>query len=127
MRGGLLVTDPSTIENDINTLQLIVNTVISSDPVNLDVLKELRKDYFLLKEDIKDHHRLYWSCHPQAKMRFEYLAEWDPDNLMSGTYKSLPLGHAIVKQEDGLNEFTMYLQTALKHHPQHLGMFFQKG
>ena len=30
------------------------------------------------------------------------------------------------KQEEGLDEFTMYFQTTLKHHPQHLGLLFQK-
>ena len=34
---------------------------IPDDTAFLDALKELRKDIFLLKEDIKDHHLLYWS------------------------------------------------------------------
>jgi hypothetical protein len=60
-------------------------------------------------------------------MRFEYLAEWDPDCLINSTYKDLPLSQqAIIEQEDSLNRFTMYFQTALKHHPQYLGLLFHK-
>ena len=47
---------------------------ISFDTAYLDVLKELQKYTIVLKEAT-----VYWSCDPQAKMRFEYLAKWDPD------------------------------------------------
>lgn len=103
MRGGLLAADP-TREVGWNTLQeLLVNTDNSSDPIptddtaRLDAAKELRKDNILLKEDIKEHNLLYWSCVPYAKMRFEYLAEWDPDCLITSTFDDLPISHAITK------------------------------
>ena len=104
MRGGLLLADPTMTDN-WNTLQLTVRSGISSDPIpydtaSLDVSKELRKYHFLLKEDIKDQHLLpvYRSYFPfpQSKMRFKYLAEWDPDCLMTDTYKDLPLSQAII-------------------------------
>ena len=62
----------------------------------------------------------------KAKIRFEYLAEWDPDCLMTDTYRDLPCGHANIEYCKGLTCFTMYFQTALQHHPQHLGFLFQK-
>mmetsp|Transcript_18010 Transcript_18010/g.26768 ORF Transcript_18010/g.26768 Transcript_18010/m.26768 type:complete len:416 (-) Transcript_18010:37-1284(-) len=130
MRGGLLVVDPTDVDG-MNTLQLIVNLGNPSDPIphdtaRLKVLKELRKDNLLLKKDIKEHNLLFWSCQTQSKRRFEYLAEWDPDCLMTGTYKDLPLSHAIIQHRKDLTFFTMYFQTALKHYPQHLGFLFQK-
>ena len=127
-RGGLLVPDPED-EHIRNTLQLIVSkgrpgNPIPYDTAYLDALKELRKDNLFLKEDIKEQNLLYHSCTPKATMRFEYLAEWDPVNLMTGIYDRVPLSHAII--DDGLDEFTMYFQTALKYYPQHLGFLFQK-
>jgi len=130
MRGGLLAVDPRD-EYDYNTLQIIVNICNVEDPIphdtaRLKVLKELRKDNLLLQSDIKDHGLLYDSCHPTNTMRFEYLAEWDPDNLMNGTFNEMPISHAIIKDHKDLDRFTIYFQTALKYHPQHLGMLFQK-
>jgi len=132
MRGGLLVVDPTDVDG-MNTLQLIVNLGNPSDPIphdtaRLKVLKELRKDNLLLKKDIKEHNLLFWSCQTQSKRRFEYLAEWDPDCLMTGTFRDLPLSHAIIQHDckDIITRFTIYFQTALKQHPQHLGFLFQK-
>ena len=58
-------------------------------------------------------------------MSFQYLAKWDPDCLMTGTYRDLPLGHAIIEREDDITRFAIYLQIALKYHPQYLGIVFQ--
>jgi len=38
----------------------------------------------------------------------------------------LPLSHANIKYCNDLTCFNIYFQTALKHHPQHLGFLFQK-
>ena len=121
-----------TDTDDWNTFHLIVNICnekypIPHDTACLDAMKELRKDKLLLQSDINEDDLLYHSCHPVQKLRFEYLAGWDPDNLMNGTYKGLPISHAIIKHHKDLDEFTMYVQTALKHHPQHLGLLFQKN
>ena len=117
--------------NARNTLQLLTlsgssTNSIPCDTLHLDVMKELRKYNLLLKKDIKRHDLIYGSCHPGAKMRFEYLAEWDPNCLLYDGYK-FPLSHAIIENCKGLTPvFTMYFQTALQHHPQHLGFLFQK-
>ena len=44
----------------------------------------------------------------------------------TSTNEHLPLGHAIIKNCNDLEYFTMYFQTALKYHPKHLGFLFQK-
>jgi len=95
MWGGLLAVDP-TDKDFWNPLQLIVNICDKEDPISydtahLEVMKELRKYNLLLQLDIKKQILFYWSCFPYQTMRFEYLAEWDPDNLMTGTYEGLPL------------------------------------
>jgi len=58
--------------------------------------------------------------------RFEYLAEWDPDCLMTGTFRDLPLSHAIIERSGDITHFNLFLTTALKHHPQNLGLLFQR-
>ena len=74
MRGGLLVVDPEDTQN-MNTLQVLASLGDPDDPMPfdtayLDLLKELRNADLLVKEDIKDHNLLFWSCRPRSKMRF---------------------------------------------------------
>jgi hypothetical protein len=131
-RGGLLVTDPSVShEDNWNTLQLLVSIgdvsdVIPFDTIYLNAMKVLRKASLLVKTDIKEQDLLYPACHTAVKMRFEYLAEWESDSLMTGTRKSLPYIHCIINKDQYLASFTMYLRTSLKYYPQHIGCLFQK-
>jgi len=127
MRGGLLL---GSFGN--NTLQWLVGLDNTANPIPcdtdcLEVIKELRKENILLKEDIKELDLLYWSCRQNSKMRFQYFAEWDPDSLVTCTYKDLPYSHAINENwRNDITRFALYFQTSLKHHPQHLGILFQK-
>ena len=132
-RGGLLLS-LNTRFGTANILQCLFTMTgdpqehpILNDSAHLEVMKELRKDNILLIADIKHYHLLLWSCQPSSMMRFEYLVEWDPDCLMAATTNEhLPLGHAIIKNWNHLECFTMYFRTALKCHPKHLGFLFQK-
>jgi hypothetical protein len=131
-RGGLLVTDPSVShEDNWNTLQLLVNIgddsdVIPFDTIYLNAMKVLRKASLLVKTDIKEQDLLYLACHPAVKMRFEYLAEWESDSLMTGTHDGVPYVHDIINNISSLASFTMYLRTSLKYYPQQIGCLFQK-
>eukprot|EP00979_Chaetoceros_neogracilis_P016980 scaffold10170_cov277-Chaetoceros_neogracile.AAC.1 len=131
-RGGLLVTDPSEPnEDNWNTLQLLVRiidpfNVIPFDTARLNAMKELRKAGLLVKTDIKEQELLYLACRPAARMRFEYLAEWESDSLMTGTLKSLPYIHCIINKDQYLASFTMYLRTSLTYYPRQIGCLFQK-
>jgi hypothetical protein len=87
-------------------------------------MKELRKAGLLVKTDILK--LLHLACHPATKMRFEYLAEWDPDSLMTGTCKGVPYIHHIINTSQSLASFTMYLRTSLKYYPRQIGCLFQK-
>jgi hypothetical protein len=126
-RGGLLAADPSDDDN-WNTLELFVriadhSNAIPFDTACLNAMKELRKAGLLVKTDVKK--LLYHACRPAAKMRFEYLTEWDPDSLMAMTPQGLPNMHCVIKYRD-LASFTMYLRTSLKYYPQHIGCLFKK-
>jgi hypothetical protein len=127
MRGGLLLGSFGNC-----TLQWLVGLDNPANPIPcdidcLEVIKELRKENLLLKEDIKELDLLYWSCRQNSKTRFQYLAQWDPDSLVTCTYKDLPCSHAINENwRNDITRFALYFQTSLKHHPQHLGLLFQK-
>jgi hypothetical protein len=129
-RGGLLVVNPGLGlglgDYNPNTLQLLVSAapnIIPFDTTCLNAIKELRKAGLLVKTDVKK--LLYHACRPAAKMRFEYLTEWDPDSLMAMTPQGLPNMHCVIKYRD-LASFTMYLRTSLKYYPQQIGCLFQK-
>jgi hypothetical protein len=128
-RGGLLAVVPSGNDHNYwNTLQLLASApdpsnVIPFDTACLNAMKELRKAGLLVKTDIK--YLLCLACHPAARMRFEYLAEWDSDSLMARTHKGLPYAHHIIKYES-LASFTMYLRASLKYYPRQIGCLFLK-
>jgi len=127
-RGGLLAVDPRADRNR-NTLESLVSinnpsNAIPLDTAYLNAMKELRKAGLLVKKDIKE--LLYLACRPEARMRFEYLAEWDPDSLMTGSRKGLPYVHYIIHRYQSLASFTMYLRASLKYYPRQIGCLFQK-
>ena len=129
MRGGLLLDDPGN--DGRNLLECLASMHDDEDSITIDTdcidaIKELRKDDLFLKEDIEDYDLLYSSCHPMSKMRFEYLAQWDPDSLLTHDDEHFPISHFMINEYDDLTSFTMYLQTTLKHHPQDLGVLFCK-
>eukprot|EP00979_Chaetoceros_neogracilis_P013203 scaffold3725_cov203-Chaetoceros_neogracile.AAC.2 len=134
MRGGLLLLRPNKAGQNRNTLQVLANIKNSTNPnfrpnfrdtVYLDAMKVLRNDDLLVKKDIDDHRLLLSSCFSTSKKRFEYLADWDPDCLMTGTNsQDLPNMHHIIKIVN-LASFTLYFRSTLKHHAQHIGLLFQ--
>jgi hypothetical protein len=131
MRGGLLVLYPNGAGKIQNTLQVLASIKNRKDPnfrdtFCLDAMKVLRNDDLLMKKDINDHRLLLYSCKPASKKRFEYIAEWDPDCLMTGTdSQDLPNMHDIIMKGADLTSFTLYLRASLKHHAQLIGLIFQ--
>jgi hypothetical protein len=129
MRGGLLVSDP--VNDDGNLLECLASMHDDEDSITIDTdcidaMKKLKKADLFLKEDIEEYGLLYDSCNPRSKMRFEYLAQWDPDSLIIDDYGHFPFSHFMINEFDDLNRFTMCLQTTIKHHPQDLGVLFRK-
>jgi hypothetical protein len=131
MRGGLLLVDPND-QDDWNALEICAHVrgddddPIPCDTAYLDVLKELRRDNLLLKLDIIEHDLLLLLCYPKHELRLKYLAEWDPDCLITGSFSDLPISHGVIERSKDLTRFNIFLTTSLMHHPQHLGLLFQK-
>ena len=93
---------------------------IDDDPLYLDVIKKLKESKLFLREDIRDYDLLYWACRPASSMRFEYLIDWCPEGLKTHQCNGHPLIHAIVDEYE-IEDFSMFLKTALMYHPNDLG------
>jgi hypothetical protein len=99
---------------------------IDADPLYVDVMKKLRESNLLLREDIEDHDLLFFACRPDSSMRFEFLADWCPEGLKTHQWSvELPLIHARIKH-CSIECFSMFLKTALRYHPNDLGLLFLK-
>jgi hypothetical protein len=84
-------------------------------------LKRLKESNLFLKQDIQDYELLSWSCFTACHLRFDYLAEMDPEGLGE------PLIHIIINTHESSTEtFQLFLTTALKYHPENIGLLFQK-
>jgi hypothetical protein len=59
-------------------------------------------------------------------MRFDFLADWCPEGLKTHTYNRLPTIHAFIKYNDEIECLSVFLKASLKHHPNDLGLLFQK-
>ena len=58
-------------------------------------------------------------------MRFEFLADWCPEGLKTHQYKGHPLIHTIIDELE-IEWFSTFLKTALRYHPNDLGLLFLK-
>ncbi len=143
-RGGLLVhiEDPFLRNRGQNVLQSLANLKCGEedkanqldehcfDAMYLTALEDLRQSNLLLTEDIREQELLYWSCHPDAQMRFEYLVALDADALKYSSYRGESLVHAIISNpRRKICSFGIALKAGLKHHGSEfvLELLFQKG
>jgi hypothetical protein len=120
-RGGLLLGEMNVLE-DLADL----GGHIDIDPLYLDVMKKLRESKLLLREDIRDHHLLYYACKPASSMRFEFLAGWCPEGLKTHQYRGLPLIHATIQYRHLIEWFSSFFKIALRYHPNDLGLLLLK-
>ena len=84
-RGRLLVEDRSS-KNKNSVLHLLACVFSKSkdvprDAICLNVLKGLKESNLFLKQDIQDYNLLTLSCRTTCQLRFDYLAEMDPEGL----------------------------------------------
>ena len=87
------------------------------------MLKTLKESNLSLKQDIQYYALLVWSCHTTCQLRFDYRAEMDQEGLKRQQGK--PLIHIIINSRSS-EVFQQFLTTALKHHPEEIGLLFQK-
>ena len=130
-RGGLLVADPFDISR-LNVLELLANMYCESNPepfdtVYLNALKRLKESNLFLKQDIQDYELLSWSCFTACHLRFDYLAEMDLEGLKHHRYQGETIIHVIINACDSTENLELFLTTALKHHPEDIGLLFQKN
>ncbi len=135
-RGGLLslVEDPTfNSRRTCNVLQLLFN--VRSNPPEpydtacLNVIKELKESNLFLEQDIQDCKLFTWSCRTTWQLRFDYLAEMDPEGLKHHRFQEegKPPIHVIINANNSTSEsFQLFLTTALKHHPEDICLLFQK-
>jgi hypothetical protein len=134
-RGGLLVVDPTllntrTICNNVLQMLGLLQMVSNPEPYDtacLNTLKGLKESNLFLKQDIQDYHLLPLSCRTGCPLRFDYLAEMDPEGLKHHRFNGKPPIHVIInKPQDSTSvSFQLFLTTALKHHPEDIGLLFQ--
>ena len=126
-RGGLHVENSYGIDRR-NVLKLLVKMRVASNPepddmACLNAIKELKESNLFHKQDIQDYDLLNFSCHTTTQLRFQYLAQMDPEGLKS--YRWKPLIHRQIIGFDTTEVFQLFLATALKHHPDDTGLLFQ--
>ena len=147
-RGGLVSEDAEESRGQLCALKNIVRMQkrnsfsqrSSSDDNDetdqrcLQLLERLRASGLFVKEDIRKHKLLYWSCKPEAKARFNYIVEWDPDALIETEIRGQPMIHFLIIFQKKyrplsayLSNFSMMIEAGLKYHPEKLGLFFVKS
>ena len=131
-RGGLLVGH-SVDNKRTNVLELLANLQRKSnsepyvyDTLCLNVLKGLKESNLFLKQDIQDYNLLTSSCRTPCQLRFDYLAEMDPEGLKKRRKNGRTRIHTIINSSDSSENFQLFLTTALKHHPEDIGLLFQR-
>mmetsp|Transcript_22478 Transcript_22478/g.33270 ORF Transcript_22478/g.33270 Transcript_22478/m.33270 type:complete len:365 (-) Transcript_22478:183-1277(-) len=116
-RGGLLYGRE-------NTLQALVMKEDDNSEVTAKyekVLEDLHEMGLLKKGDIKKFELLYYALNSSSHQRFEMLADWDPDSLIT---TSLPNGKPLLRHSKRTCETV--LTSGMKHFPERLGFLFRK-
>ncbi len=110
-----------------NTLQALVMGVTEEDDNSKvtakydKVLEDLREMGLLKKGDIKKFKLVYYALYQSSYQRFEMLADWDPDSLIT---TSLPNGKPLLRHSQRACETV--LTSGMKHFPERLGFLFRK-
>ena len=93
------------------------------DRICVEVLKQLKKEGLLVKEDIFEHGLIYWSGGVSAINRFKFFVDWDPDAVEN--YYGQPFMHRVAWE--GLEDFHAVLEVLLEKYPTQAGYLFQKN
>ncbi len=97
----------------------------------LEALMDLKVMGLFVEEDIYDHGLLFFASDPRAQQRFDFLAQWNPQNLKRSKQRgsNVPLIHAAIGMEDideGKQSFEIVLKASSRHFPHDLGFFLSQ-
>ena len=95
------------------------------DRICVEVLKQLKKEGLLVKEDIIDHDLIYMSTGPATINRFKFFVDWDPDAVENYFKYGQLLMHRVAT--DVLEDFHAVLEVLLEKYPTQAGYLFQKN
>jgi hypothetical protein len=119
-----------------NVIELlaILNCKSNPEPFDtacLNALKVLKESNLFLKKDIQNCNLVATSCHIECHLRFDYLAGIYPAGLQKHRHwqetRTPPILMLINSRDSSTAEqFQLFLTTALKHHPEDIGLLFQK-
>ena len=102
-RGGMLLEDPNSNKNILETLAGLKKTSndVYYDSLCLDTMMRLKEANLLIKEDVKVHDLLYCACFPECKSRFDYLLGLDPGALKIHSGANIPrLIHSVITETE---------------------------
>lgn len=124
-RGGLLGGNRS---GSRNCLQNLVSTghlfVQDKDNQSVKILKKLKEDGLLVKDDIIDQDLIYRSGGEWMVKRFKFFLEWDPNAVLNYSKDGLPLMHHFAT--DHFDDFKAVLEVMFECYPSEAGFLFQK-
>ncbi|GFH46504.1 hypothetical protein CTEN210_02978 [Chaetoceros tenuissimus] len=124
-RGGLL---GGNISGSRNCLQNLVSTghlfVQNKDDQSVKILKKLKEEGLLVKDDITDHDLIYWSGGEWMVKRFKFFLQWDPNAVVNYSKDDLPLMHHFAT--DHFDDFKAVLGVMFECYPNEAGHLFQK-
>ncbi|GFH46359.1 hypothetical protein CTEN210_02833 [Chaetoceros tenuissimus] len=131
-RGGLLTVDPSSKYRS-NTLQLVANmngmnsTKEEYDEVLANLLKVLRKEVLLKKEDVLDFELIRQSAWKGCARRFKYLLTLDPKSLQTLSVDGKSFMHFFISRRtnENLDHVKALWTTTLELFPEQAGYLFQ--
>jgi hypothetical protein len=102
-RGGMLLEDPNSNKNILETLAGLKKTSndVYYDSLCLDTMMRLKEANLLIKEDVKVHDLLYCEFFPECKSRFDYLLGLDPGALKIHSGANIPrLIHSVITETE---------------------------
>ena len=131
-RGGLLTAYPSYGDGRFITLQLAVGMNGYTGTKEFDegvvkVLKSLKKDGLLKKEDVREYNLISYSAWKACQLRFKYILQLDPEYISSFVEDGHSFMHFFVHNQKALCHFKAILKVTLEFYPEQAGYIFQKN
>lgn len=97
----------------------------SYDIEALKLLKTLTETNLFQPADVFNFNLLYWSCHENARLRFDYFVQMNPGALTRAS-DGTPLIHKHISIAS-LERFKIFIRASLRYFPHELGLLLQRN